>query len=429
MVQATYTTLILELVQIAVRENVSATISALFLERLFPEFSPAEAGSVWLYSPEAAALAVSTSRGYTGEALRQIRLRHGTSFVRSFFTGQPKLSASPVQAAELINELPASQRALYRAAAGVQHPQSVIIAPLHAGEITLGVLVLENLRGALRFTADDLERLQPVADLLALALSRAQLQTALREAQAANEASNIRRESIAFLAHEMRTPLTSIKGYATALLMDEVKFDASAQREFLEQIDRECDSLIHLIEDLLESSILDAGKLELELEPVRLPRLVKEVVDELDQTSTRHRFLVEFPREFPLVRADPTRLAQVVRNLLENAIKYSPQGGLIVVRGEMELHQIMISVADQGIGIAPEHLNRLFEKFFRVKTGATQPIIGSGLGLPIARSIVQAHGGKIWAESHPGQGSTFYVTLPLIRPATEMDAEGDEPDE
>lgn len=417
---------ILELVQLAANQDDEATLCALFMQRLLDLFPAAEAGSVWLYLPEEAALTLCASQGYDASALRQIRLPLGSSFARSFYTGHPHLYAGPEEAAELLDELPSSQRALYRAAAGVQHPKSIMTAPLRAGESKLGLVVLANLRGPSRFTPDDLERLQPVADLLALAVSNAQSQTALRAAQAANEASSVRDESIAFLAHEMRTPLTSIKGYATALLMDQVEFDASEQREFLEHIDRECDSLIQLIEDLLESSVLNAGILELHRQPVRVPRLVKEVVDEIGRTATRHRILVDFPGESPLIQADPTRLAQVLRNLLENAVKYSPQGGLIVVRGETLPDQLLISVADQGVGIAPEHLNRLFEKFFRVKSGATRATIGSGLGLPIARSIVQAHGGKIWAESQLGQGSTFYLTLPLTHPATEPEADWDE---
>jgi signal transduction histidine kinase len=339
------------------------------------------------------------------------------------------LYATAREAAELIDEMDPGQLALYQMATGVGHPKSVITALLQVGETKLGVLVLENFRNVQQFNADDLKWLQSASNLIALALSNAHLARALSKAQTANEASSVRKDSVAFLAHEMRTPLTAIKGYATALLMDDVNFDAIAQREFLEQIDRECDTLIRLIEDLLESSVLDAGKLELDRQPVRLPRLVKEVVEEIRKMSPRHRFVVDFSSEPPLVEADPTRLGQVLRNLLENAVKYSPQGGLIVVRGETHSHQILISVADQGVGIAPEHLNRLFEKFFRVKSGASQATIGSGLGLPIARSIVQAHGGKIWAESRPGQGSTFYLTLPVTSPATATDADWDEPHE
>jgi signal transduction histidine kinase len=210
----------------------------------------------------------------------------------------------------------------------------------------------------------------------------------------------------------MRTPLTSIKGYSTALLMDEVTFSQESQQEFLQMIDEECDILQDLIRDLLESSIIDAGLLRLEIQPVRLPRLVQNVVDELARRTSKHRFILDFPGDFPLLDADPDRLLQVLRNLLDNAIKYSPDGGLIVVRGTVQQKEVAVSVADQGIGLAPEHLNRLFEKFFRAKSSLGGHVVGSGLGLPISRTIVEAHGGRIWAESQLGQGTTLFFTLP-----------------
>jgi signal transduction histidine kinase len=210
----------------------------------------------------------------------------------------------------------------------------------------------------------------------------------------------------------MRTPLTSIKGYSTALLMDEVTFRPETQREFLQMIDEECDILQDLIRDLLESSIIDAGLLRLELQPVRLPRLVQGVIDELARRTSEYRFMLDFPEDFPLLDADPDRLLQVLRNLLDNAVKYSPDGGLIVVRGMVRGDEVAVSVADQGVGIAPEHLNRLFEKFFRAKSILGRHVVGSGLGLPISRTIVEEHGGRIWAESQLGQGSTLYFTLP-----------------
>ncbi len=215
------------------------------------------------------------------------------------------------------------------------------------------------------------------------------------------------------LAHEMRTPLTSIKGYSTALLTEEVSLGPENQQQFLEIIDEECDILQNLIHDLLESSIIDAGLLRLELQPVMLPRLAKSVIDEIAHQSENHRFLVDFPKHFPIVDADPNRVAQVLRNLLDNAIKYSPQGGLVVVRGEVGEDEVIVCVADQGVGIAPEHLNQLFDKFFRAQSGLRLNVAGSGLGLPIAHTIVESHNGRIWAESQLGQGTTFYFALPL----------------
>jgi signal transduction histidine kinase len=145
---------------------------------------------------------------------------------------------------------------------------------------------------------------------------------------------------------------------------------------------------------------------------VRISRLAQSTIDDIGRRTQKHRFLLDLDR-LPIVEADPNRIEQVLRNLLDNAVKYSPQGGVIVVRGQVADDQVVISVSDQGVGIAPEHLNRLFEKFFRVNSGLVNHIVGSGLGLPIARTIVESHGGRIWAESQPDEGSTFYFTLPI----------------
>jgi signal transduction histidine kinase len=202
--------------------------------------------------------------------------------------------------------------------------------------------------------------------------------------------------------------------------MEEASFSPESQREFLEIIDEECDTLQDLIHDLLESSIIDAGLLRLEPQPVRLPLLAQGVIDDIARRSDKHRFVVDFPEDFPIVDADPNRIEQVVGNLVDNAIKYSPEGGLVVVRGEVREREVVVSVADQGVGIAPEHLNRLFEKFFRVEWGLGRHVVGSGLGLPIALTIVESHGGRIWAESQLGEGSTFSFTLPLEGPSQSL---------
>jgi signal transduction histidine kinase len=195
--------------------------------------------------------------------------------------------------------------------------------------------------------------------------------------------------------------------------MEEATFDSETQAEFLKIIDEECDTLQDLIHDLLESSIIDAGLLKLEFQPVRLSRLAQTVVEDMGHRTDEHQFVVDVPDELPIIDADPKRIEQVLRNLLDNAVKYSPNGGLIVVRGEQREDEIIVSVADQGVGLAPEHLNRLFEKFFRVESGLGHRVVGSGLGLPISRTIVESHGGRIWAESQEGEGTTLYFTLPV----------------
>jgi signal transduction histidine kinase len=228
------------------------------------------------------------------------------------------------------------------------------------------------------------------------------------------EANQFKAELLSMLAHEMRTPLTAIKGYSTALLMEDLEFAPDTQTEFLKIIDRECDVLQDLIHDFLESAIVDAGLLVLEPEPVRLPRLVKRVTDEVATLAEGYRFLLDFPADFPIIEIDPGRIGQVLRNLLDNSVKYSTTTGLVVVRGELLEDVVRVSVADQGVGIAPEHLNRLFDKFFRIKSPGRHHVVGTGLGLPIARTIVEAHGGTIWAESKVGEGTTFFFTLPLV---------------
>jgi signal transduction histidine kinase len=276
-----------------------------------------------------------------------------------------------------------------------------------------GALVLENLRQPHSFTEDDVTFLEHVADHITLSVENVHLRETLRITQALDETNRFKGELISTLAHEMRTPLTSIKGYATALLMEEAAFSPETQREFLKFIDEECDTLQDLIHDLLESTIIDAGLMRLEFQPVLVARLTKDVIHDMALSGEKHRFLIDFPKDFPIVEADPDRITQVLRNLLDNAVKYSPQGGLIIVRGEVARNEITVSVADQGIGIAPDDLNRLFDKFFRANSRAGRRVVGSGLGLPIVRAIVESHGGRVWAESHVDQGTTLYFTLPI----------------
>jgi signal transduction histidine kinase len=167
-----------------------------------------------------------------------------------------------------------------------------------------------------------------------------------------------------------------------------------------------------MISELLDSSLIDAGQLTLEYHPVRLERLAQEVADEAQYLTSIHTFVLGFPAGFPLIDADPLRVKQVLRNLVNNAIKYSPDGGLVSIRGEVRATDIVMSIADQGIGIAAENFIALFEKYFRVKTPSDYQIPGTGLGLPMARAIVEAHQGKIWVESKLGEGTVFFFSLP-----------------
>jgi signal transduction histidine kinase len=434
----------LEIAKVVATEQDLYEMLSRFLACLIDGWGKADRGIFLLYDPSDGRLVARAAQGYHLSPLGQIRVELGEGMSgRTFESGRAAIYATADEIAQARANLTPATQELFRAAnAGREEPQSAVCVPLIADEGSaagsskslpaswqhrgaVGALVLESWRAAGRFLPEDLAFLQDVAQLFALAIEhsvsggwsaagggagpRRQWQAAF----ALEETNRLKAELISTLAHEMRTPLTSIKGYSTALLLEEASFSQETQREFLQIIDQECDVLQDLIHDLLESSAIDAGLLKLEPQPVRLPRLVQALIGDIARRTQIHRFLIDFPVDFPIVDADPLRIEQVLRNLLDNAVKYSPQGGMIVVRGEVQEERAIVSVADQGMGIAPEHLNRLFEKFFRVEPVAGQRVVGSGLGLPIARTIVEGHGGHIWAESRLGEGSTFYFTLPL----------------
>jgi len=194
--------------------------------------------------------------------------------------------------------------------------------------------------------------------------------------------------------------------------MDEVEWDPQKRAAFLQRIDAECDNMQVLLSDLLDSALTDMNQLSVEAAPVRLHRIANEVTSEMQLRTELHRLVVDLPSDFPIVSIDPHWIKQVFRNLLDNAIKYSPEGGLIVIRGESRLRDVVVNIADQGIGISPENLIPLFEKYFRVMPSDNYRVPGSGLGLPITRAILEAHGGRIWIESRIGQGTTVSFSLP-----------------
>jgi len=389
---------------------------------------PADCGALLLYGSEEERLMAQCTHGYDTDAMQGLRLSVGESMAGlAFQSGQAALYAQPLEVAAAMDATSPENLACFATAmAGLTQPSSVICAPVTRGAAKLGVLVAENWRQEGTFSAADLELAQLLAELAAVGIECARLDHEGRSTRAALEQSTGFQGYVrSALSHEMRTPLASIKGYATALLLDEVAWDAETQREYLNVIVEESDKLTEIISDLLESAIIDAGLLKIERQPTRLARLVQEVADDVSRRTDQHQFLLSFAPTIPILDLDSSRIRRLLFNLLDNAVKYSPGGGLIVVRGEAVGDECVVSVADQGVGIAPQNLNRLFERFFRVKAAAGKHVVGSGLGLPIARSIVEAHGGRIWAESKVGQGSCFYFTLPLGGTSSTPDPNGE----
>jgi signal transduction histidine kinase len=218
-------------------------------------------------------------------------------------------------------------------------------------------------------------------------------------------------EVVSMLAHDLRTPLACLKGYLSLLGEGKYAPDSPEWKEFFALCVDECDHIEDLIESLLESAVRDT-EIVLHCEPVFLPTLVKRIIAEVSVQNPNRRFAVDVHPDCNTVWADPLRLEQILGNLVENAAKYSAEGTLVVVKVRKDKGTVQFSVSDQGHGIAREHLNRLFDRFYRVPDPRASDVRGTGLGLPIARAIVEAHGGEIWAESVLGRGSTFRFTLP-----------------
>ena len=223
----------------------------------------------------------------------------------------------------------------------------------------------------------------------------------------------LRRNMVADVAHELRTPLSNLKGYLEAISDGVVQPDEAT----IHSLNEEASSLSHLVEDLQELSLSDAGELKMTVQPEDISRLVKETVTAIHPKATTKgiSFTADLPDTISPVNIDSHRIKQVLYNLLDNAIAHTPKDGKITVSSSEHDNMVDVSVSDTGEGIPPEDLPMIFERFYRVDKSRTRATGGSGLGLTIAKRLVEAHGGKIKAESQAGQGSTFTFSLPVIK--------------
>ncbi len=234
----------------------------------------------------------------------------------------------------------------------------------------------------------------------------------MRDVTRQREADDLRETLLAVISHELKTPVSIIKGYAGTLAREDAHWDRQTLHEGLAVIEEEADKLNALITNFLEASRLQAGSLKLHITEVFLPEMVGEAVKTLRATTEDHTFSITFPEDFPTIRGDYERLNQVITNLISNAIKYSPAGGTIRIGGETTATTVRFFVADEGIGIPAAEQELIFERFHRVDNGLTRKAPGTGLGLFLVKAVVQAHGGSVWVESAVGAGSTFWVELP-----------------
>jgi two-component system phosphate regulon sensor histidine kinase PhoR len=223
----------------------------------------------------------------------------------------------------------------------------------------------------------------------------------------------VRRDFITNISHELRTPLASIKAL-TETLQDGAIDDPPAAERFLERMNDEVDALTQIVSELLELTRIESGQVPLKIKAANPCKIVKKATKRLGEQAKRAKVNLETdcPEDLPEIFADSSRLGQVLSNLLHNAIKFTPEGGLVILKARQDGDVVEFSVEDNGIGIPADDLPRIFERFYKADHARTEG--GTGLGLAIARHLVEAHGGRIWVESAEGRGSTFYFTIPIV---------------
>jgi signal transduction histidine kinase len=230
----------------------------------------------------------------------------------------------------------------------------------------------------------------------------------------AQQAMRDREDFVAATSHELRTPLSHIKGFVSTLRTTDTEWDAATRDDFLGEIEREADRLARLVENLLEMSRIDSGGLDPSARSAVAPSaLVAAGIDRVGGSLGEHWLDVQLADDLPPVWVDPSQVERVIANLLDNAAKYSPPGEPIGIIGRLTGDLVSLRIEDRGLGIPPEHVERIFEPFFREPTGSHPAKPGTGLGLAICRSIIRAQNGRIWAEQRSGPGAAFVFTLPL----------------
>jgi len=368
----------------------------------------AEASLVFLYDTDAGDYVAEAGAGVPLEKLRGYRFGNGVGL-----HGQSVRNASPVRCAT-VGETVGVEEFLTELAAG-----SALVVPLLTNENVLGTITALRRNGR-AFTPDDQELLTMFASQASIAVTNANLY------ERTKELDRMKSEFVAVVSHEVRTPLTSIKGSLELLGDERFHVLPPPQKELLSICQANTERLINLINDILDFSKLESSKLSLNFESVEVGRIVPEAVDHIKNLAGMKGITIDIHMEGTagVIEADPMRVAQVITNLLGNAIKFSPENGKIEIWARGSEDEVSVAIKDYGKGISQRDLSRLFQRFAQLDSSTTRKAGGTGLGLVISKGIVEQHGGKIWVESVLGKGSTFSFSIPRTHVPSEPQDDG-----
>ena len=290
--------------------------------------------------------------------------------------------------------------------------------PVNVGRRAAGSLLLSRARGAAAFSEADSRLLSAVASQIGIAVERARLREEAMEAEVLRRTDELRRALLNAVSHDLLTPLASIIANAGSLLQEDVRWSDEDRHDFAEAIEREAERLSRVVGNLLDLSRIEAGAIQPEWALHDVGSLIDEVVARLGLVARGRTVVVDVPDGLPPVSFDYVEIDQVLSNLVENAAKYGAEGTEIGVSARVSGGEVEIEVADRGAGISPAAMPHLFDAFYRAPS-AVQMTRGSGLGLAVAKGLVEAHGGRIRAKNREGGGARFSFTLPLNAPVEE----------
>jgi signal transduction histidine kinase len=322
-------------------------------------------------------------------------------------TGQAFLTHKPV----IVNDYQHWEHAVPSSRAAGQ--RAALAVPLiRAGHI-LGALTVRSSYPLVRFDDEDARLLSLFGDQAVAALTTAELveqqRRAVEELERLNSAKS---DFVSIVSHEFRTPLTGIQGFSE--LMRDEDLSVAEMKEYAGDINKDAQRLNRMITEMLDLDRMESGRMTLNRERTDINAIIAEAADRLAPNAPRHPVHLNLDPDLPLVEIDKDKIGQVLINLFSNAVKYSPDGGEIAVTTRVEGDMVHVFVRDAGMGIPEDSLEKVFERYSRLESGATRYIQGTGLGLPISRQIIELHGGRAWVESAPGEGSVFQFTLPLV---------------